>query len=133
MSNENNTDNIEVFTELSSVSFESLDELNETFIRLCSRVHQYSSLMPEKLVDFMSDKLYEQYKISYAIFSKKKAIKDDTALYTLRSEKSSLVPWRFLFFRNKIGKITDKELKAHFQKVYAEREQSLEDNNSSGS
>lgn len=114
------------------VAFRDLDELNEKFFALCSRVNVYSSLMPEKIADYMADKLYEQYKVSYAIYATKKATKDGSDLYVLKKRKFALVPWKFLFFRNKIGKITDKELKKEFKKLFTERIEGLKNKETDG-
>lgn len=75
----------------------------------------------------MADKLFEQYKVSYTRFALNKAIKDGADLYSLKKEKSSLVPWKFLFFGNKVAKLTDKELKKKFKKMFAERKLNLKD------
>lgn len=107
--------------------FLELDELNEKFFYLCSRVNVYSSLMPPKIANYMAEKLFEQYKIAYTLFSTRKATKDGTELYELKKKKSVLVPFRFLFFRNKVGKITDKELNQQFNKMFSERMQKFEE------
>ena len=109
------------------VDFEELKELNETFLELGCRIKEYSALIPEKLANYMADRLFEQYKVSYSIMASKKAIKDGTGLYVIKARKAALVPWKFFIFRNRICKITDKELKKEFNKLFAEREQNLKD------
>ena len=102
--------------------FSGLEELNETFFYLCSRVNLYSALMPTKVANFMAEKLFEEYKASYSVLATQKAIKEGDKLYILKKEKSTLIPWKFLFFSNKICRITDKELKAKFKEMFSERD-----------
>lgn len=98
--------------------YEELYELNETFFRLGCRIDEHSSMMPQKIVNFMADKLFESYKKEYELFSLKKSIKDKQKSFVLRIKRAVLCPWTFLFFGNKSGKTISRDLEEEFKEIF---------------
>ncbi|MBQ9781839.1 MAG: hypothetical protein IJW26_01485 [Clostridia bacterium] len=86
-------------------------KLNETFFELYARLGENGEDLTKRQRDVMSKYLLEQYEIEYKKIALAKEIDDKKEIYNVKLLKSFYLPFKFLFFRNKISKLMALEVK----------------------
>lgn len=101
---------------------EKIEDLNETFYKLFSRVKENREFMTDSEFKFFHEKLFELYKEEHKRLTLENSIDRKNTLYELEQRCDELIPRRrFLFFRNKQMKITDKTLRKEFEEYFRMR------------
>ena len=106
---------------------ERLEELNKRFIQLYCQINKYKGQLPQKQLEFMQDKLFEQYKIECRKLLLQEEANVAIETWELQMQNAALIPkkrWRL--FKNKSAKLLEKEMQTKIAEYFARREAALE-------
>lgn len=106
---------------------ERLEELNKRFIQLYCQINKYKGQLPQKQLEFMQDKLFEQYKTECRKLLLQEEANVAIETWELQMQNAALIPkkkWRL--FKNKAAKLIEKEMQAKIAEYYARRKAALE-------
>lgn len=98
--------------------------LNSNFYLLYGQLYSNKKFLTKKQYDFMTDKLFEQYKSEYVKLAIEKETEDNKQLFILKFRNSGYVPRKFLWFKNSAYKLMKaqmiKELDNYFDNKFEE-------------
>lgn len=101
-----------------------LEILNDNFFRLYGAVYENTELLTKKQSDFMTDRLFEQYKNEYLKLALEKETSDKRDMFILRFRHGGYAPFKFLWWKNTAYKLLKtqllKELDEYFDKKFSE-------------
>lgn len=97
-----------------------LKDLNKSFFILYGELYENCELLGSKQFNFMSEKLFEQYKIEYTLLALQKDLADKPELFKIKTRLKFFVPFSFLFLRNKIAKQIKKEVSLSFKEYFSQ-------------
>ena len=99
-----------------------LKKLNAKFYELFGELFESREIIPNKAIyEYLTAKLFEQYKAEYEVLKVKTETEEKPALYNAKLRHSQLVPRRrFLFFRNRAQKLIDEEVTTELEKLFRE-------------
>ncbi len=99
---------------------ENLKQLNESFFELYGRVYANKKFLTDKQYKYICSSLFSQYGVEYKKFVLKNKIDNKTSIFSLKRNAALRIPFRFLFFSNRIAKIILKDIKKDFKKYCKE-------------
>lgn len=99
---------------------ENLKKLNEEFFELYGRVFANKKFLIDKHYRFFCNCLFSQYEVEFKKFFLKKNIDDKTLIFNLKRNAEFRIPFRFLFFSNRIARAIVKDIKKDFENYYSE-------------
>ena len=97
---------------------DSLKNLNETFFSLYGRLYENKKFLTKRQLNVMSNELFEQYKIEAKKTLLPKLIDDKFKLFDIKQRKQHRVPFKFLFFSNKLARLVCKSIKEELAEYY---------------
>jgi len=106
---------------------DKLNQLNQLFFESYGAIDESKSVLPQKQLEFMQDKLFEQYKIECRKLLLQEEANVAIETWELQMQNAALIPkkrWRL--FKNKSAKLLEKEMQAKIAEYFAQREAALE-------
>lgn len=100
--------------------------LNDRYIRLFSTLNQSRSVLPRKQYDQMADALMQAYKRELTLLVGRNSLDTSREMFELKQMLNTFVPWKFLFFKNKVAKVIIKACKEQFEVYLSTLYQDLE-------
>lgn len=97
---------------------ENLKNLNDKFYMLYGRLYENKKFLSKKQFNVMSDELAAQYKIEAKKILAPKVIEDKYHLFIIKRRAADRVPFKFLFFSNKIARLICKSIKNELAEFY---------------
>ena len=106
--------------------------LNEQFFALYGSVRENTENLTKKQYDFMTDKLFEQYKSEYVKLALQKETEDSKQLFILKFRNSGYVPRKFLWFKNSAYKLMKAQMIKELDNYFDKKFEKLKDINNKG-
>ena len=97
---------------------ENLKNLNDKFFMLYGRLYENKKFLSKKQFNVMSEELAAQYKIEAKKILAPKVIEDKYQLFIIKRRAVDRVPFKFLFFSNKIARLICKSIKKDLEEFY---------------
>ena len=106
---------------------DKLNELNQLFFESYGAIDESKSVLPQKQLEFMQDKLFEQYKIECRKLLLQEEANVAIETWELQMQNAALIPKkRWNLFKNKSAKLLEKEMQTKIAEYFARREAALE-------
>lgn len=105
-----------------------LKKLNAKFYELFGELFESREIIPNKAIyEYLTAKLFEQYKAEYEVLKVKTETEEKPALYNAKLRHSQLVPRRrFFLFRNRAQKLIDEEVTTELEQLFREYKSKIE-------
>ena len=97
-----------------------LGQINESFFELYGSIRENTENLSRKQLDYMQDKLFEQYKLEYSKIALEKEIEDKTIKTTLKMRYGGYAPFKFLFVKNTSFKLLDEQITKELEVFFKE-------------
>lgn len=89
--------------------------LNDKYILLFSTLQASKNVLPKKQYDQMADALMQAYKRELTLLVGRNSLDTSREMFELKQMLNTYVPWKFLFFKNKVAKVIIKACKEQFE------------------
>lgn len=99
---------------------DKLNELNEQFFVSFGAIDEVKNVLPQNQLEFMQEKLFEQYKIEYKKLVLQEQANIAIETYELEIQNAALIPKRG-FFKNRSAKLIIKEMSEKIEEYFAKR------------
>lgn len=100
--------------------------LNDKYILLFSTLQASKNVLPKKQYDQMADALMQAYKRELTLLVGRNSLDTSREMFELKQMLNTYVPWKFLFFKNKVAKVIIKACKEQFEVYLSTLYQDLE-------
>lgn len=100
--------------------------LNDKYILLFSTLQASKNVLPKKQYDQMADALMQAYKRELTLLVGRNSLDTSREMFELKQMLNTFVPWKFLFFKNKVAKVIIKACKEQFEVYLSTLYQDLE-------
>ena len=95
-----------------------LGRLNEQFFKFYGDIRENTENLSRKQLDFMQEKLFEQYKLEYSKIALEKDIEDKSAITSLKLRYGGFAPSKLLCFKNTAYKLLSEQINQELTEFY---------------
>ena len=95
-----------------------IGRLNEQFFEFYGAIRENTENLSRKQLDFMQEKLFEQYKLEYSKIALEKEIEDKSTITSLKLRYGGFAPSKLLCFKNTAYKLLSEQINQELTEFY---------------